>query len=136
VVVVGGDVVVGVMNAVKRENEVVATKFQKKAASTALTLGGVMIALQILDGVLTSIGMSRFGTEMEGNLLLRHLMELIGHIPALVIVKSVAIATVFGLVVAARQFGWVKNALGALSFVYLVAAIIPWTYILFIQPVA
>jgi hypothetical protein len=102
----------------------------------ALFLGFILAALQILDGIVTSIGISRFGVAMEGNPLLRTLMTEFGHIPALAFVKLLALFVVVFLTVNARRMPWVRNALGIVTLIYIFAAILPWIYILFIDPIA
>lgn len=102
-------------------------------APKVLLLGFFLAALQAVDGVLTSIGVTRFGTSIEGNPMLRQLMEHFGHIPTLAILKLIAIIIVLSLTYLAQRRPWVHNAMGALTCVYLVAAILPWTYILFIK---
>lgn len=86
------------------------------------------------DGYLTMVGVSRFGTGVEGNPLLRHLMEQFGHVEILTIVKVLSIMLVGTLTMYAQRQLWVRNAMGAVSVIYIVAAIVPWTYILFIKP--
>jgi hypothetical protein len=103
-------------------------------AQKALAAGAFLCVLQAADGLLTSVGMARFGTSMEGNPLLRHLMETLGHIPALTLVKALAILVVIAMTMQARRLPWIQNAMGALSCVYMLLAIMPWTYILFIKP--
>lgn len=98
-----------------------------------LLLGFFLASLQAADGVLTSIGVTRFGTSIEGNPVLRQLMEHFGHIPTLAILKLIAIIIVLSLTYLAQRRPWVHNAMGALTCVYLVAAILPWTYILFFK---
>ena len=97
-------------------------------------LGICLAFLQVLDGWMTSLGMSRFGIEMEGNLMLRELMFQFGHIPTLTVVKLFSISLIFLLIVNSKRVPWIKGALGAMNCVYIVFAIAPWTHILFIQP--
>lgn len=61
-----------------------------------------LIFLQFLDGYLTYLGVSSLGIDMEGNLLLKSLMESIGVVPALLIFKGIAIF--FCLFVAVSSF--------------------------------
>lgn len=98
-------------------------------------LGLTLVILQIADGYLTSMGISRFGMASEGNPVLRSLMEQFGHIPTLAILKLLAVAIVIGLVFSARSVPWVKGALGAIAAVYFFAAVVPWTYLLFVRPI-
>ena len=102
--------------------------------SGILLIGVALALLQLADGILTSIGVSRFGVGIEGNPLLRAMMREFGHIPTLTILKFIAVMIVIGLTLLAHRLPWVKNAMGALTCLYLVAAIIPWTYLLFIKP--
>jgi len=103
---------------------------------SVIALGLILAVLQIADGCLTSIGVSRFGIEAEGNPLLRGLMVQFGHIPTLALVKCFAIVVVCLLTIMAMRMPWVKGAMSFVSAIYLFAAIIPWTYILFVKPLA
>jgi len=110
---------------------------QSKAATTpargAVITGLFLALLQAADGILTSMGISRFGIAMEGNPLLRSVMEQFGHVPTLAVLKLTAICVIISLIYASAKISWVKNALGAVSAVYFFAAIMPWTYILFVK---
>lgn len=110
------------------------SSFSGLRAEPAFALGMFLCILQAADGLLTSVGMARFGTAMEGNPLLRHLMEQLGHVQALTLVKMLAILMVVGMTLQARRLPWIQQAMGALSCIYVFAAIMPWTYILFIKP--
>ena len=96
-------------------------------------VAAVLIILQALDGVLTSLGVSRYGIAAEGNPILRELMREFGHVHVLSIVKVTAIFFVLALSYYAQRLAWVQRAMGAISCIYLFTAILPWTYILFIQ---
>ena len=93
----------------------------------------LLIVLQALDGILTSVGVSRFGIAAEGNPLLRNLMEEFGHVAILSVVKFLAILFVIAHSYYAQRQAWVHRAMGAISCIYIFTAILPWTYILFIQ---
>jgi hypothetical protein len=86
--------------------------------------------LQILDGVLTGIGMAQYGTAMEGNALLRSLMTVMGYVPALLIVKSASIALTALLCQQTTNISWLKPALYGVMALYVIGAVVPWTYIL------
>ncbi len=90
-------------------------------------------SLQVFDGVLTSMGMTRFGVSAEGNPLMRSLMEQVGPHQALVVVKLFAVMLVILLTVLAKRARWVKDLIGFLSCIYLFMAIIPWVYLLFVR---
>jgi hypothetical protein len=89
-----------------------------------------LVSLQILDGMLTSIGMARFGIHSEGNPLLKNLMIRFSPDQALVAVKTLAVLMVVTLSVVANRMKWVRDIIGVLSCIYLFAAIIPWIYII------
>lgn len=95
-----------------------------------LFLGCALVLLQVLDGLLTGIGMATFGPDMEGNFLLRRLMLTVGYIPALFITKSIAIWTIVFLCSQAGKIAWLRYALHGVCALYFAAAIVPWTYIL------
>ncbi|MCO6430223.1 MAG: hypothetical protein J5J00_05130 [Deltaproteobacteria bacterium] len=98
-------------------------------------IGILLVALQVLDGLLTGIGVMRFGTEIEANPLIRSLMEQWGHINALVAVKLCAIVIVGILCRLAIKVGWVTFALQGVILLYLAAAIVPWTAILLFRAI-
>lgn len=93
-------------------------------------LGMILIALQIMDGLLTGFGMNFFGTDMEGNVFLRSVMHLIGVVPALIVVKSGAISVIIVLVNLCSQVKWLPLAMKGVIGLYLLAAVIPWSIIL------
>ena len=95
-----------------------------------LLIGLVVAALQILDGVLTAIGVNHFGVQAEGNPLIRHFMLLIGPNLALFFVKSFAVLIVATLCVLARRVFWIAHALRGVAMTYLLCAIVPWTHII------
>ena len=99
-------------------------------ASEVAALGLILATLQIVDGILTALGMAHYGTSMEGNLLLRQLMHLVGFIPALVMVKTVAIGVVTGLCLHAYSVSWLKPAFKLVIGLYVTFAVLPWSVIL------
>lgn len=101
-----------------------------KLPSDVIALGILLAAVQVIDGVLTAIGMHHFGTDMEANLLLRSLMSVIGYLPALIIVKSCCIALTAILCYQVPKISWLKPAFVAVIALYTVLAVVPWTVIL------
>ena len=92
----------------------------EQVISRSVLFFGISLAiLQVLDGVLTGIGMYQFGTNAEGNALLRVLMEQMGYIPALVTAKCIAIGIIATLCGISGRVSWLKYALAGLCFVYL-----------------
>lgn len=97
----------------------------------AVILGSILIVIQLLDGLLTAIGVYHFGISAEGNLMLKALMEQVGYINALVLVKLLAISIIITLCYLSSRVSWLTFALKAVIAIYLAAAIIPWTAIIF-----
>lgn len=50
-----------------------------------------LVIFQILDGIFTYIGVSNYGTMIEGNLFVKTIMEIFGVVFGLVLVKSISI---------------------------------------------
>ena len=114
-----------------------------QAVSTALTraglklpsreiviLAGVMALLQVLDGLLTAVGVTHLGTAAEGNVLIRHLMHEVGALPALAIVKGIAVIVVGMLCLLAGTVAWLAMAFRYMICLYVGAAILPWSALL------
>lgn len=105
--------------------------FEFEPPSRDIVCAGILLAsLQILDGYLTSIGISYFGTQREANLLLRTMMEKIGPNFTLVLVKALAISIVVILTAIARKQRMLKPIINLLCGIYIFAAVIPWIYII------
>jgi hypothetical protein len=100
----------------------------------AVWLGAFLIVCQGLDGFLTSVGIDRFGISVEGNPFLRALMFEFGHVPVLALLKTAAVALVVVMIILASRMHWIRHAMVGVAGVYLFAAIVPWTYILYLQP--
>ncbi|MFM1848957.1 MAG: hypothetical protein RL417_2431 [Pseudomonadota bacterium] len=94
-----------------------------------VVLGLILAILQVLDGYLTGIGVYHFGTDIEGNVLLRSLMESYGFVPTLVMTKTVALGIIVLLCSMCTQVSWLRSALKAVIAIYVVGAVIPWCYI-------
>ena len=84
---------------------------------------------QVLDGVLTYIGVRTYGPHAEGNPLLGWLMATMGQGVALAAAKSAAGA--FGI---ALHLTSVHRVVALLALFYLAAAILPWIGILYGTP--
>jgi hypothetical protein len=80
---------------------------------------------QLLDGALTYVGIVNFGAHIESNPLMLSFMGAIGHGPALATAKVTA--GVLGILLHLRQ---VHGVLAALTGVYFMVAIVPWTLLL------
>lgn len=81
---------------------------------------------QILDGILTYVGVSALGISAEGNPLLAWLMASYGEVIALAGAKSLAACCGVALYILA-----VDRMIAVLTLVYIGFALIPWTLILF-----
>lgn len=90
---------------------------------------GLFLLAQACDGVLTYVGVSVYGTQMEGNPILVWLMATMGQGPALAAAKLTAGG--FGIVL---HLSAVHRTLALLAAFYLAAAVIPWMTILFLRP--
>lgn len=85
----------------------------------------LFIVMVLLDGLLTYVGMLRYGAVMEGNGLLRYLMEHVGVAPTLVVSRMFSLSMM--LVLAhAKCYGWIL----ILALVMLVFAVMPWIGVL------
>ena len=84
------------------------------------------ILTQILDGILTYLGVSLFGIAAEGNPILAWTMASYGE--AIALAGAKVIAALCGVALYALA---VDRLLAALTLVYVGAAIIPWTLVLF-----
>jgi hypothetical protein len=89
-------------------------------------LVGFVVA-QALDGVLTYVGIATFGASAEANPVVSWYMAAFGAGAGLVAVKAVAIACAATLHLNARH-----AILGGLTLLYLGAAVLPWTQLLWL----
>lgn len=80
---------------------------------------------QILDGILTYVGVSALGVGAEGNPILAWLMSSYGEVIALAGAKVVAACCGVALYVLA-----VDRLLAVLTLVYIGGALVPWTLVL------
>jgi len=86
--------------------------------------------VQVADGVLTGIGVTAFGTQAEGNVLLKAAIENFGCWEAIICTKIVAISAIVGLVWISNKLYWAKHMMISLCFMYIFVAIIPWVFYL------
>jgi hypothetical protein len=85
----------------------------------------LFIAVQFADGILTSIGVARYGTGVEANPLLVHSMLSYGSWTTLVAAKIVAILG--GSVLHVYAYDLV---LAGLTAAYVFATVLPWSLLL------
>ena len=102
------------------------------AHPTARSLfGDVALVLFLLtqasDGVLTYIGVSAYGLEIEANPLIVWLMRTLGHEAGLAAAKLTAIC--FGV---ALHVHAVHKTVAALAAFYVFVAILPWLAVLYV----
>jgi uncharacterized membrane protein len=86
----------------------------------------MFLVAQMLDGVLTYVGVSVYGLHMEGNPLIGWMMANMGHGPALATAKVTA--GFFGI---ALHLSAVHKAVAMLTVFYLAVAVFPWVAVLF-----
>ncbi len=103
---------------------------RKISRSELIFLAVTLSCMQILDGVLTCVGVLSFGSNVEANYLIRTLIENLGIIPALLMVKGFALLIIFTLCTMVRKVPWLATALKCIIVIYLFAAIVPWTMLL------
>ena len=93
-------------------------------------LGLTLVGCQLLDGLLTYIGLSARGIHLEGNAFLRALMEAYGKAPVLFGTKMIAIIFVVLLTFQAHSRRWIRPLIAIMIAIYFVLAVIPWVYII------
>jgi hypothetical protein len=86
----------------------------------------VFLLAQCFDGVFTYMGVTSFGLRIEANPVIVTLMGALGHAAALTLAKSTAAA--LGICMHLRQM---HGPVALLAAFYVIAAVIPWTLILF-----
>jgi hypothetical protein len=90
------------------------------------TFGGVALVgfllVQLLDGVCTYLGVSRWGSHIEANPIIAALMTVAGPISGLAGAKLMAIGFAIAL-----HLRCVHNLVAFLTIVHVAVAILPWT---------
>ena len=94
-----------------------------KFGTLALAL---FLLMQLLDGVLTYVGVSAFGIGIEGNPIVAALMKHLGH--GLGLLSAKVAAAVLGVCLHLHE---IHSVVALLAGFYLTAAVAPWTLILF-----
>ncbi len=87
----------------------------------------VFLLAQCFDGVFTYVGVSTFGTGIEGNPLIASLMLYVGHGAALMGAKTVA--SLLGIALHLLQ---THVIVAMLTVLYVTLAIVPWAAVLFL----
>lgn len=103
---------------------------RKVSTSELIFIALTLAFLQILDGILTGVGVMSFGPEIEANRFIRLLIESWGVIPALLTVKIFALGIIVALCTMVPRVAWLASAMKMIIVLYIFAAIIPWTMIL------
>ena len=85
----------------------------------------IFIVTQALDGVLTYMGIRRFGTDIEANALITWYALSVGAGRALIGAKAFAVVCATILYMNNRH-----RVIGILTVMYLAAAVWPWTRLL------
>lgn len=84
----------------------------------------IFLMAQLLDGILTYWGVSRFGIDLEMNGLLATTMHSIGPAPALLLAKALACGC--GLMLYANRY---LRPLAAVSGLCVGIAVLPWLFV-------
>ena len=117
-----------------------ASSVVSRAASTApspglfgpaLALLLVNVALQVVDGGATLVGVGR--GFPEGNPLLDHAIATLGLPAAVVVAKAVAVVLLL-LLYRSRTHPWVIPGLAGVAIAYITFAVLPWTLVLLSLP--
>jgi hypothetical protein len=115
----------------RRRRKTVLIKFgSSKISKRAFQLGLLAVIFQLLDGILTYVGLNFAGLDLEGNRIISTSMEIYGVLPALLLFKTFAVLLIVGLTLYAHQRLWVRPLLAMLCAFYLTLAIVPWSYII------
>lgn len=86
----------------------------------------VFLFVQCFDGIFTYLGVESFGVGIEANPLVANLMLVLGHGPALMGTKVLAI--VMGALLHLRE---IHTVVAVLAGFYLFVAILPWINLLY-----
>ena len=84
----------------------------------------LFLVIQMLDGVLTYWGVTRFGIELEMNALLSSWMHAVG--PGLTLVVAKAVACACGFILYRARY---LRPLAAVAGLCLGIAVVPWAYL-------
>lgn len=103
----------------------------KKTKSPASFFFYLLIALQVIDGIFTQIGINIHGSNIEGNPIIRQLIGYLGSSSqALLIAKLFSISAIILLWSLKNKVSWVPLSITLLCFYYLFLAILPWSVVL------
>lgn len=92
-------------------------------------LGWLLILFQILDGAFTLLGISIFGSAIEGNPIIKHVIEYCGPGLAIGLIKLLTIIIIFSICIFGCQVKWLTNALRGVAGVYFIFALVPWSLV-------
>ncbi len=112
----------------KRRRTVLIEVRGNSLSKRAFELGLLLASLQLLDAVLTMIGLRIYGIEMEGNSLLAKFMTIYGTFPAILATKLFALVVVAFMTWYAHSRTWFRPVIAALCAAYMLLAVIPWVY--------
>jgi hypothetical protein len=104
---------------------VIQAPLRRRQLSTLDALWLTFVAVQILDGVLTYIGVRTFGLGIEANPVVAWYAEAFGAAAGLAAAKLFAIACASVLYVTSRG-----RTVAVLTVLYLAFAIVPWAHVL------
>lgn len=103
----------------------IVTRVPRRQMSSIDFLWLAFVAVQVLDGVLTYIGLRTFGLEIEANPIVAWYAEAFGPAAGLAAAKLFAIGCASVLYVTARH-----RTVAVLTILYLACAIMPWAHVL------
>ena len=112
----------------KRQRTVLIRFAGLSLSKKAFLLGAALVTCQILDGLLTYIGLRLMGVEMEGNSFLRHYMSQYGLGPVLLAAKLFATVCAVLLTFHAHRRRWIRPVILLVVVIYIGLAVLPWAY--------
>ena len=106
-------------------NRALPTGVSRRQLAAADILWLTFVAVQVLDGVLTYVGVLTFGIEIEANPVVAWYAQTFGPAAGLIAAKAFAVACASILYVTARH-----RTMAVLTLIYLAFAIVPWAHVL------
>jgi len=92
-------------------------------------LAWLLILFQVLDGLLTLLGISFFGVEVEGNPLVRQIIQTVGPSFGIGLVKLATIAIICCICVYGYKVSWLSRAMSGVASIYFFCALVPWSVV-------
>ena len=92
-------------------------------------LAWLLIIFQIMDGLLTLLGISFFGIEAEGNPLVRQIIHAMGPGFGIGLVKLTTIVIICCICIFGSKVSWLSRAMTGVASIYFFCALVPWSVV-------